>query len=113
MMRPVNRSRSCCMFRPGSGESIRLSSIPKMSVVADTSHTLNRLTLVCALPRLAGIGVLPLTTQKKALVQQAVAYFLTGIAHGPIQIIPASVRCPPRLPHPNADVLALPSAFRH
>ncbi len=37
--------------------------------------------------------MLPLTTQKKALVQQTVAYFLTGIVHGPIQIIPASVRC--------------------
>ena len=35
--------------------------------------------------------MLPLTTQKKALVQQTVAYFLTGVAHGPIQIIPAAV----------------------
>jgi len=35
--------------------------------------------------------VLPLTTQKEALVQQTVAYFLTGIVHGPIQIVPASV----------------------
>ena len=37
--------------------------------------------------------MLPLTTQKKALVQQTIAYFLTGTAHGPIQIIPASVCC--------------------
>ncbi len=35
--------------------------------------------------------MLPLTTQKEAVVQQTVAYFLTGIAHGPIQIVPASV----------------------
>ena len=57
---------------------------------------------------LAGIGVLPLTTQKEALVQQTVAYFLTAVAHGPIQIIPASVPPCHAAPVPVRMAITLP-----